>query len=274
MIKTSVAVWTVKSDSLAQAVRALADMGFQAMSFCPSLQAAIFKEWSELLAVVRERDLDILFHLVLGGNPRTPKEVEIAPQCATVLALHEKTGRVKTVCFDPAWQMNESKQVVADLPGTIAGLRYAIERFTPSGIRVGIENWSISGRPDQLEEIKAGVAHPALGMLLDVGHAHIMAQKKILPAGMTPESFVEAIPFPIYELHLHDNHGDLDEHLPLGAGDVKLDPVVRALKRKGFSGYATAEIIPNMKQVLLTDAQGIERIRRTKEAFEMAWASA
>ena len=272
MIKTSVAVWTVKSESLAQTVRALADMGFRAMSFSISQQAAIVKDWPDLLAVLRERDLDVLFHLAVGGNPRTPKEVELAAPCATVLAFHEKTGRVKTVCFDPAWQMNESKNVVADLPGTIAGLRYAIERLSPCGVRVGIENWSISGRPDQLEEIKAGVAHPSLGMLLDVGHAHIMAAKKILPSGMTPEGFVAAIPLPLYELHLHDNHGDLDEHLPLGAGDVKLAPVVRALKRKGFSGYVTAEIIPNMKQVSLEDIAGMEGIRRTKEIFESEWA--
>ena len=271
MIKNSVAVWTVKSDSLARAVRALADMGFQAMSFCSYQQAALLKEWPDVLAVLRERDLDVLFHLAIGGNPRTPKEVELAPQIAMALALHEKTGRVKTVCFDPAWQMNESKQVVADIPGTIAGLRYAIERLAPSGVRVGIENWSISGRLDQLEEIKAGVGQPSLGMLLDVGHAHIMVEKKILAPGMTTEAFVDAIPFPIYELHLHDNHGDLDEHLPLGAGGVKLAPVVRALKRKGFSGYVTAEIIPHMKQVPLSDAQGMEGIRRTKEIFEQAW---
>ena len=271
MVKTCVATWTVKSDSLAQTVRALADMGFQAMSFCLYQHPALTKEWPEVLALLRERDLDVLFHLALGGNPRTPKDVELSPQFALVLSLHEKTGRVKTVCFDPAWQMNEAKQVIADLPGAVAGLRYAVERLTPCGIRVGIENWSISGRLDQLQEIKAGVGYAGLGMLLDVGHAHIMVAKKILPSGMTTESFVDALPLPVYELHLHDNHGDSDEHLPLGAGQVQLEPVIRALKRKAFSGHATAEIIPNMKAIPLTDMAGMEGIRRTKEQFERAW---
>jgi sugar phosphate isomerase/epimerase len=271
MVKTCVATWTVKSESLARALRVLAGMGFHAMSFCSGQQGAIIKEWPDLLAILRERDLDVLLHLAIGGNPRTPKDVELAPQLAFALRLHEKTGRVATVCFDPAWQLDESKKVVADLPGTIAGLRHAIETLTPCGICVGIENWSISGRLDQLEQIKKGVGYSALGMLLDVGHAHIMVAQKILPPGMTTESFIDALPFPIYELHLHDNHGNLDEHLPLGSGDARLAPVIRALKRKGFSGYATAEIIPNMKAIPIDDATGMEGVRRTKEIFECEW---
>ncbi len=274
MIKPCVATWTVKSESLVQTVRALAGMGFRGMSFCSSQQQALLREWPDLLAALRGKDLDVLFHLALGGNPRTPKDVELAAQLCMPLAMHEKTGRVAAVCFDPAWQLNDAKQVVAHLPGSIAGLRYAVEKLAPFGIRVGIENWSISGTPDQLQEIKAGVGHDCLGMLLDVGHAHIMAQKKILPPGMTPEAYVDSLPFPIYELHLHDNHGDLDEHLPLGAGGLSLDPVVRALKRKGFCGYATAEIIPNMKAIPIEDAAAMQAIRQTREAFERAWDAA
>lgn len=271
MIKSSVATWTVKSTSLAQSVRVLADMGFRAMSFCYSQQAAIIKEWTELLALFRERDLDILFHLGLGGNPHTPKDVELAPQLATPLALHERCGRVKAVCFDPAWQTDPNKQVIADLPGSIVGLRYAVERLLPCGIRVAIENWSISGRPDQLDEIKRGVGCSTLGFLLDVGHVHIMVKKKILPPDMTTESYIDGLPFPIYEIHLHDNHGDLDEHLPLGRGEVKIEPIIRALKRKGFSDYVTVEIIPNMKPILLEDAEALAGIQHTWEAFEKTW---
>jgi hypothetical protein len=50
-----------------------------------------------------------------------------------------------------------------------------------------------------------------------------------------------------------------------------LAPVIRALKRKGFSGYATAEIIPNMKAIPIDDATGMEGVRRTKEIFECEW---
>ena len=57
MIRSGVATWTVKSESLAKRVRALADLGFKVMSFCSGQQAALIKEWAEVAAVLRERDL-------------------------------------------------------------------------------------------------------------------------------------------------------------------------------------------------------------------------
>ncbi|MBM4084457.1 MAG: sugar phosphate isomerase/epimerase, partial [Planctomycetes bacterium] len=266
MVKPCVATWTVKSDSLARTLRVMADMGFRAVSFCSSQPSAVAREWPEVMAILRDHDLDVLFHLALGGNPRTPKEVELAPQLASVLALHEKTGRVKTVCFDPAYQVGEAKKNVADLPGTAAGLRHAIEKLTPCGIRVGIENWSISGRIEQFEWIKREVGDDRLGMLLDIGHAHIMAEQQILPPGMTPAAYVDALPFPLYELHLHDNHGKDDEHLAIGDGDLKLDSIVRAIQRKGFDGHATVEVIPGLKTMPIEDAAALDGIRRTKAA--------
>ena len=56
---------------------------------------------------------------------------------------------------------------------------------------------------------------PRLGFLLDVGHANMGEGVRELHRAMHATGRLVA-------MHLHDNHGLRDEHLPLGAGTVDL----------------------------------------------------
>ena len=89
----------------------------------------------------------------------------------------------------------------------------------PPDYTIVLENVMEPG-PDMLIAIAEGVSDPRLGLCLDIGHANTIVSK-------TPPFDWLAPMFPhLRHVHLHDNHGDLDEHLPLGEGSIPLDPIL------------------------------------------------
>lgn len=71
------------------------------------------------------------------------------------------------------------------------------------------------------------------GVTFDIGHANLY------PAG--PISYLKQIKSPIIQLHIHDNHGSRDEHLPPGQGNINFARVFGALDEIGFSGRGILE---------------------------------
>ena len=60
-------------------------------------------------------------------------------------------------------------------------------------------------------------------------------------------------------MHLHDNHGKYDEHLPLGKGNLKIKKIIKTLK-KYYDGTITIEVFSkNRKHVL----QSRNKLKRT-----------
>ncbi|MCP3953565.1 MAG: sugar phosphate isomerase/epimerase, partial [Desulfobacterales bacterium] len=77
----------------------------------------------------------------------------------------------------------------------------------------------------------------AMRMTLDTGHAHIGARD-----GSRLKRFVERFAARIDHLHISDNTGAADQHLPPGAGNIDFQWVVRNLKTAGFNATVTFEI--------------------------------
>ncbi len=70
--------------------------------------------------------------------------------------------------------------------------------------------------------------------LIDVGHAMIQGFDLIEMANVLGERLVH--------LHLHDNCGAKDEHLPLGRGVIKIRALLEALKNRQWRGTGIIEI--------------------------------
>jgi sugar phosphate isomerase/epimerase len=62
------------------------------------------------------------------------------------------------------------------------------------------------------------------GTVLDIGHANICGS---LDAFLAEQD--------ISHVHLHDNAGCSDDHLPLGQGSIKFGPVLEMIRTKGIS---------------------------------------
>lgn len=90
------------------------------------------------------------------------------------------------------------------------------------------------------------VNSPWLRMTLDIGHAHL---KKSASSGLegvpyahygSMEAFIDQEGELLYTLHIHDNHGAVDDHLVIGEGEGDFS-YLKAIRRIGFSGAWTFE---------------------------------
>ncbi len=80
-------------------------------------------------------------------------------------------------------------------------------------------------------ELNEFLENNGLYMTLDIGHAN--------HAGFSPD---EMIFDSIKHIHIHDNFGDDDAHLPLGEGSIKLNDIVNTLESKNFKGIYILEV--------------------------------
>jgi len=72
------------------------------------------------------------------------------------------------------------------------------------------------------------------GVCLDIGHANITRED--IPA------MVRLLGDRIFALHIHDNTGDRDDHLPPYAGNIDFASAVAALKETGYRGNINFEV--------------------------------
>ncbi|MER3425644.1 MAG: xylose isomerase [Thermus sp.] len=131
-------------------------------------------------------------------------------------------------------------QVPLRHPMALQAAREALEKtlsaLLPLPFPVALENLALSPH-DLVQGVEglAGVlqAFPEYGFCLDVGHA-------LVELGPQGPLLYQALKGRLIHLHLHDNHGTRDDHLPIGAGKVPWE-ALRPLF-SGFKGTAALEV--------------------------------
>lgn len=101
------------------------------------------------------------------------------------------------------------------------------------GCRLAIEN-IYEETPETLVRLADSVDSPWFGHCFDIGHWHLFGRENL------PE-WLEAIGPRLLHLHLHDNHGRADEHLPVGAGTIDFTPLQNFLARRSALPSITLE---------------------------------
>ncbi|MFA5353346.1 MAG: TIM barrel protein, partial [Thermodesulfovibrionales bacterium] len=123
------------------------------------------------------------------------------------------------------------------------------------GIRLSIENTVHTG-PEAFNRLfsaiheMGGAEH--VGMCLDMGHANLCSETRNDYLG-----FLDLLnpSVPIIHLHVHENYGDADSHLPLFTGPSGSDPagvrgLLNRLLKRGFSGSLILEQWPDPPSLL------------------------
>lgn len=123
---------------------------------------------------------------------------------------------------------------VVDMPAFLRRVREGapriVEAVVSAGGRVAFENANPNGfpkEPEALMEIVAAFPPEHVGVCIDTGHAHF--------AGYGTQ-VIEAAAGRILTTHLHDNHGQRDEHLPPGQGSIDWYATMRAFRDAGYAG--------------------------------------
>lgn len=88
---------------------------------------------------------------------------------------------------------------------------------------------------DDMLDFIAYMDHPLLGCCWDTGHA-------VMEGKFDQYSDLTKLGKNLKAIHLHDNNGTADEHLPPYSGKLQLDTVVQALKDIQYQGAFTFEV--------------------------------
>ena len=89
--------------------------------------------------------------------------------------------------------------------------------------------------PEDMAELIRRVNRSNVGVTFDVGHAIVCGHK--------PADFLNLLQDAIFHVHLHDNDGVIDQHLPLGKGSIDYVDVIQSLKHMAYDGVVNLEFI-------------------------------
>ena len=109
--------------------------------------------------------------------------------------------------------------------------------------RLAIEN-IYEESPDTLVQLVNGISSAYFGHCFDAGHWHLFGRRPMA-------EWLRSVASKLLHLHLHDNHGRADEHLPVGEGTIDFSPLREHLK--------TAATMPS----LTLEAHSLEHLQRS-----------
>jgi len=127
----------------------------------------------------------------------------------------------------------------AALRSVIAGIRQTIPELEKRRIRLALENHtqaiiasSLGDQPADFDLVMKELPSEWVGRTLDIGHAHINGHL---------DEFLRR-PFDrVFNIHLHDNHGKEDEHLPIGEGAIRWEGILSRIAGESYRGPLTFE---------------------------------
>jgi len=132
-----------------------------------------------------------------------------------------------------------------------------VKHLARSGIKLSIEN-TPGTRPGEFNELFEysgirGLVHRGhIGMCFDLGHANLCDE--------TRNDYIKYVEMlhpnlPVIHMHMHENYGDYDSHLPIFTGPAGKDAsgvteFMRLMRKRNFSGSIILEQWPQPESML------------------------
>jgi len=256
-MKVGIAIWNIRKTSIVATIDHLSSMGFTALSFLGSS----FEDESEkaVASAIKRNKLVVTFHLAFFSmrKKRFLKDLKTRLDNINGFIKRNKMEKyVLNICFDPAFdEAGKKHNVVYNAKNTIRALKFTLKNTKT--LKVGIENWTVNSKIADFEKIRKAVKSKRLGLLLDLGHMNIAVKQGLIDR-QNLFDYINALPLPVVELHIHDNNGEEDSHLPLGRGNMDYPEVFNILKSSGKLAkgcVSTLELKPHMKNIAITEKQ-------------------
>jgi sugar phosphate isomerase/epimerase len=111
--------------------------------------------------------------------------------------------------------------------------RKVLELAEKTGAKVAVEN-IVDSEPDHLVRLVEEIDHPLFGLCFDIGHRELFSK-------LTPVEWLIPMAPRLFELHLHDNFGIEDDHLPIGGGKIEFGAFFKKLKELELNPVYTLE---------------------------------
>ncbi|MBP2676495.1 MAG: Xylose isomerase protein barrel, partial [Deltaproteobacteria bacterium] len=127
------------------------------------------------------------------------------------------------------------------------------ESAEKAGTRLFVEN-VFDENPEHLLRLREAVGSPRLLFCLDAGHAALFSR---VPVHRWAEAFGRGIGL----MHVHDNRGTRDDHLPVGEGTINFRGVLLAAVDAGARPILTVE--PHRREHFARSVSGLRAILST-----------
>jgi len=148
-----------------------------------------------------------------------------------------------------------------------SSLEHLVLHAHHAGVTIAIENTtSEMGDPAYMRTFVDETRLTGLRFNFDIGHAHLADGPEAERVGKAFEPLRELV----VSAHIHDNHGEKDEHLPPYEGSIDWDSAVKTLKSapeenlpltlelKEKSGHET----PSTAELLAAASESLDRFKR------------
>lgn len=157
-----------------------------------------------------------------------------------------------TIVFHPGYEDRAFDGAVdLWLESSLNTWRPLVKKAAEMGLILAIENVYEEG-PGSLRQLLSSVDSPHFRFCFDTGHHHSFSQRKASPA-----EWMETLGGYLSEVHLHDNHTERDEHLPMGEGGFDFNQFFDLLSRYRLKPIYTLE--PHQEDHLW---RGLEAVRK------------
>lgn len=150
-----------------------------------------------------------------------------------VAAVYGARHMVGHACFVPGMDRPRAEDWLAASVETWSGLLDARPEAPP----LVLENTYETGYEPMLD-VLSRLPEGRAGACLDLGHWHSFG---LGAARRDLGTWIEALAPYLRHLHLHDNHGETDQHLGLGQGAIPFDELFAALARHGLTPTMSLE---------------------------------
>ncbi len=248
-------------------LESLAALGFDFLELAMDPPAAHYtavrNQKAELLAALERHKMQLVCHLPtfvsladLTDSIRQASLAEVAKALETAASL-----AVEKVVAHPA-AISGMGVFVPELARQHAYESLAIiaSKATELGVSLCLENMFPRSRfgVDVAEFRDIFNRFPTLKLTLDTGHANIGS-----PRGKRIVKFIEAFADRLGHIHVSDNFGKVDNHLPIGSGNIQFTKILTALKKTGYNGTVTFEVFTPDREYLQLSRHKFDQIWRS-----------
>jgi len=201
------------------------------------LDACDETEAKGLAETLHQKGLECTIHgpfmdLSPGGVDRRIKEVTLDRFSRTIeLAALFKP---RAIVFHPGyekWKFDGNVNLWFE--SSLATWSPLVKEAKERNLTLAIEN-VFEENPDSLRMLLQEIDSPHFRFCFDAGHHHVFSRSP-LPVWM------EALSNYLFEVHLHDNHGEMDDHLPMGEGSFDFRQLFNLFSQNGLNPIYTLE---------------------------------
>ncbi len=131
-----------------------------------------------------------------------------------------------------------------------------LNKATSLGITLCLENMfpqaHFLSKPHEFQEVFE--SFPDLRLALDIGHANLGGGKN------KSSEFIHQYGYRIGHVHVNDNFGKEDNHLPVGAGIIDFEKILKELNETQYDDTLTLEVFSRDREYLKISKDKIKRI--------------